>query len=76
MQVDPNNKKEVLGQGNILALFTSSQKHTIINEISDIINHKRQGTRSMSVMHIAVVTWHLWEQVARNIHLICENQTQ
>jgi hypothetical protein len=76
MQVDPNNKKEVLGQRNILALFTSSQKHTIINEISEIINNKRQRTRSMYMMHIAVVTWHLWEQVIRNIHLVCENQTQ
>jgi chemotaxis methyl-accepting protein methylase len=41
---DPNNKKEVLGHRNILALFTSSQKHTIINEISEIINNKRQRT--------------------------------
>jgi len=66
----------VLRHRHSLALFISSQKHTIINEISEIINHKRQRTRSMSMMHIAVVTRHLWEQVVRNIHLVCENQTQ
>jgi uncharacterized protein (UPF0216 family) len=38
------NLKEVLGHRNILALFTSSQKHTITNEISEIINNKRQRT--------------------------------